>query len=206
MSEDNKKQEEEPKKIIISGTNNRYQMNKLIKPKNTASEVKKRVESEKWSFSESYYEYNSQLKLIKDLSGNELFDEMSKIVVHEINKKISGYKQQDKLKKIFDEDKFLTFENIIQKLIDCELKCYYCKAELKVLYDISRQMTQWSVDRIDNDKGHNIGNYYIACLECNLKRRRRSDDKFLFTKQMNLVKIPSSGLSGTEGENNNPSL
>ena len=124
--------------------------------------------------------------------------------MNEINKKISGYKQQDKLKKLFDEDKFLTFENIIQKLIDCELKCYYCKSELKVLYDISRQMTQWSVDRIDNDKGHNIGNYYIACLECNLKRRRRSDDKFLFTKQMNLVKISSSGSS--EGENNNPSL
>jgi len=197
---------EEPKKIIISGTNNRYQMNKLIKPKNTSSEVKKRVESEKWSFPESNYEYSSQLKLIMDLSynNNESFDEISKIVVNEINKKISGYKQQDKLKKLFDEDKFLTFENIIQKLIDCELKCYYCKSELKVLYDISRQMTQWSVDRIDNDKGHNIGNYYIACLECNLKRRRRSDDKFLFTKQMNLVKISSSGSS--EGENNNPSL
>ena len=197
---------EEPKKIIISGTNNRYQMNKLIKPKNTSSEVKKRVESEKWSFPESNYEYSSQLKLIMDLSynNNESFDEISKIVVNEINKKISGYKQQDKLKKLFDEDKFLTFENIIQKLIDCELKCYYCKSELKVLYDISRQMTQWSVDRIDNDKGHNMGNYYIACLECNLKRRRRSDDKFLFTKQMNLVKISSSGSS--EGENNNPSL
>jgi len=201
MSEDNKKQEEEPKKIIISGTNNRYQMKKLMNP---AAEVKKRVESEKWSFSESYYEYNSQLKLIKDLSGNELFDEMSKIVVHEINKKISGYKQQDKLKKILDEDKFLTFEDVICKLIECQLKCYYCKAELKVLYDISRQMTQWSVDRIDNDKGHNIGNYYIACLECNLKRRRRSDDKFLFTKQMNLVKMP--GLSEAEGKNNKPSL
>ena len=197
---------EEPKKIIISGTNNRYQMNKLIKPKNTSSEVKKRVESEKWSFPESNYEYSSQLKLIMDLSynNNESFDEISKIVVNEINKKISGYKQQDKLKKILDEDKFLTFENILQKLIECQLKCYYCKAELKVLYDISRQMTQWSVDRIDNDKGHNIGNYYIACLECNLKRRRRSDDKFLFTKQMNLVKISSSGSS--EGENNNPSL
>ena len=76
----------------------------------------------------------------------------------------------------------------MQKLIECELKCYYCKSEMKVLYDISRQMTQWSVDRIDNDKGHNNDNFYIACLDCNLKRRRRSDDKFLFTKQMKLVK------------------
>ena len=36
---------------------------------------------------------------------------------------------------------------------------------------------------------YNIDNYYLACLECNLKRRRRSDDKFLFTKQMKLVKL-----------------
>lgn len=178
--------EEEQKKIVISGTNNRYQMNKLIKPR-TANENKKRVESEKWTFDESYYEYNSQLKILIDLSNN-LNNEVSKIVVQEINKKINGYKQQDKLKKILDENKFLTYETVLQKLIEYELKCHYCKSELKILYDISRQMTQWSIDRIDNDKGHNNDNFYIACLDCNLKRRRRSDDKFLFTKQMKLVK------------------
>ena len=184
-----KMSEEEHKKIVISGTNNRYQMNKLIKPK-VSNENKKRMESEKWNFHESYYEYDTQLKLIIDLSNNggEPYDEVSKTVVQEINKKFSGYKQQDKLKKILDENKFLTFETVLQKLIECELKCYYCKSEMKVLYDISRQMTQWSVDRIDNDKGHNNDNFYIACLDCNLKRRRRSDDKFLFTKQMKLVK------------------
>ena len=128
--------------------------------------------------------------MIIDLSNNggEPYDEVSKIVVQEINKKFNGYKQQDKLKKILDENKFLTFEKVLQKLIECELKCYYCKSEIKVLYDISRQMTQWSIDRIDNDKGHNNDNFYIACLDCNLKRKRRSDDKFLFTKQMKLVK------------------
>ena len=166
-------------------------MNKLIKPRNAAIEAKKRLESEKWNFDESYYEYSKQLKLITDLSLNSLND-VEKIVFQEINKKISGYKQQDKLKKIYDENKFLTFETVIQKLLECQLKCYYCKAELKVLYDISRQMTQWSVDRIDNDKGHNNDNFYIACLECNLKRRRRSDNKFLFAKQMKLVKVDST--------------
>lgn len=184
-----KMSQEEHKKIVISGTNNRYQMNKLIKPR-VANETKKRIESEKWTFDESYYEYNSQLKILIDLSNNgcEPYDNVSKTVVQEINKKFNGYKQQDKLKKILDENKFLTFEIVLQKLIECELKCYYCKSEMKVLYDISRQMTQWSIDRIDNDKGHNNDNFYIACLDCNLKRRRRSDDKFLFTKQMKLVK------------------
>jgi hypothetical protein len=119
--------------------------------------------------------------------------------------KICGYKQQDKLKKLYDENKFLTYETVIQKLLECQLKCYYCKAELKVLYDISRQMTQWSVDRIDNDKGHNNDNFHIACLECNLKRRRRTDDKFLFTKQMKLVKVDNND-DNNDKSNNNSSL
>jgi hypothetical protein len=195
---------DEPKKIVISGTNNKYQMNKLIKPRNANIEAKKRLESEKWNFDESYYAYFNQLKLIEDLSNNTL-NEVEKIVVQEINKKISGYKQQDKLKKIYDENKFLTFETVIQKLLDCKLICYYCKAELKVLYDISRQMTQWSVDRIDNDKGHNNDNFHIACLECNLKRRRRTDDKFLFTKQMKLVKVDNDN-NNDKSNNDNTSL
>jgi hypothetical protein len=196
---------DEPKKIVISGTNNKYQMNKLIKPRNSNIEAKKRLESEKWNFDESYYEYFNQLKLIENLSNNSL-NEVEKIVVQEINKKISGYKQQDKLKKLYDENKFLTFETVIQKLLDCKLICYYCKAELKVLYDISRQMTQWSVDRIDNDKGHNDDNFHIACLECNLKRRRRTDDKFLFTKQMKLVKMNDNNDNNNNNDNDNTSL
>ena len=125
--------------------------------------------------------------------------------MQEINKKINGYKHQDKLKKILDENKFLTFETVLQKLVEYELKCHYCKSELKILYDISRQMTQWSVDRIDNDKGHNNDNFYIACLDCNLKRRRRSDDKFLFTKQMKLVKVDNDD-NNDKINNNNSSL
>jgi hypothetical protein len=195
---------DEQKKVVITGTNNKYQMNKLIKPRNAENVVKKRLESEKWNFDDSYYEYLNQLKLITNLSNNSL-NNVEKIVVQEINKKISGYKQQDKLKKIYDENKFLIFETVIQKLLECQLKCHYCKAELKVLYDISRQMTQWSVDRIDNDKGHNNDNFYIACLECNLKRRRRSDDKFLFTKQMKLVKVDNDD-NNDKSNNDNTSL
>jgi hypothetical protein len=59
---------------------------------------------------------------------------------------------------------------------------------MNVLYDISREMKQWSVDRIDNDLGHNIGNFHVACLDCNFKSSRRSEEKFLFTKQLNIVK------------------
>jgi hypothetical protein len=182
--------DEIPKKINIFGTNNRYKMKQLINNDNIEKESKKRVQSEKWTFSEEYFEHSTQIKMINEILNNNFisYDDVSKIAIQEINRKISSYKQQDSLKKRYDETKFLTFKSIINKMIECELKCRYCSTEMNVLYDISRETHQWSVDRIDNDVGHNIDNYHLACLDCNLKRRRRTDEKFLFTKQLNIVK------------------
>ena len=181
--------EEESKKINITGTANRYQMKKITN-KSYDKDCKKRIESEKWSFTPDNFEYFKQIQMIKDISNNEFnfTNDVTKIAIQEINKKIYGYKQQDILKKRYDEKKFLTFESVINKMIECQLKCRYCTKEMNVLYDISREMRQWSVDRIDNDLGHNISNFHLACLDCNLKRRRRTDEKFLFTKQLNIIK------------------
>jgi hypothetical protein len=158
---------------------------------------RKRVVCEKWTFTVDDYTYTNQIETVKNIKLNvyNYTDEKSKILLQQINKKIYGYKQQDIIKKLFNNDKFIKLESVIDKMIDCELKCYYCQCEMNVLYDISREMKQWTVDRIDNDLGHNVDNFYIACLECNLKRRRRSDDKFFFTKQMKLVKVPDDTTS-----------
>ena len=189
---------QEQKTINITGTHNKYQMNKLIKERKT--EPKKREVSKKWSFPEEYYNYEKQMKLINVISvknlenkleenlEKNLEDEIIQTVIQEINKKIYGYKHQDILKKKLNVNAFIDFNCVIQKMIECELKCRYCKCEMSVLYDITREMKQWSVDRIDNDKGHNKDNFHLACLDCNLKRRRRTDEKFLFTKQLNIVK------------------
>ena len=145
--------QEETKKINIIGTNNRYKIKQLNQP--IENKIKKRVESEKWTFSEEHYKYENQIIMINDISNN-IINEISKIAIQQINKKIYSYKQQDIIKKLLNEEKFLTFESIINKMNECKLKCRYCKKEMNVLYDISREMTQWSVDRIDNDKGHNM--------------------------------------------------
>ena len=181
---------EDQKTISITGTNNKYQIKKMIKDHKLEKEVKKRVVSEKWSFSDECFLYSYQIQVLNNIFENNYQnnDEISRIAIQEINKKIYVYKQQDTLKKHYDSEKFLTFESVIKKLIESELKCRYCKCEMSILYDVSREMKQWSVDRIDNDKGHNIDNFHLACLDCNLKRRRRTDEKFLFTKQLNIVK------------------
>jgi hypothetical protein len=176
------------KQISILGTNNRYQMKKVMKKEKV---IKKRLESENWSFSSDYFSYEKQIYLLDCIYNNNFKEEIQpiiKIMIQQIHQKITGYKQQDLLKTHFLKEKFITFENIVKKLFDCQLKCYYCINEMTILYDITREMKQWTVDRIDNDFGHNIDNYHLSCLDCNLKRRKRTDEKFRFTKQLQLIK------------------
>ena len=183
--------EDNSKTISISGIHNKRQIRNLNSEPGAMKIAKKRVQSEKWSFSNENFEYLNQLQMVKNIFNNEFRhndDDVSKIALQEINKKISGYKQQDRIKKRYDEPQFLTLESVIIKMVECELKCRYCRGEMDVIYDISRESRQWSVDRINNDQGHNLTNFHLACLECNLKRRRRTDEKFLFTKQLNIVK------------------
>jgi hypothetical protein len=183
--------EDNSKTIHISGIHNKRQVKNLNSEPGAMKIAKKRVQSEKWSFSNENFEYLNQLQMVKNIFNNEFRhndDDVSKIALQEINKKISGYKQQDRIKKRYDEPQFLTLESVILKMVECELKCRYCRGEMDVIYDISRESRQWSVDRINNDLGHNLTNFHLACLECNLKRRRRTDEKFLFTKQLNIIK------------------
>ena len=172
------------KKIHIHGTNNRYQIKKLIK-NDANKKVKKRIVSESWDFT---LEQDNQLIILNRLFLSENKTEESKIMLQQIKQKIRSYKQQDVLKNLWNKDSFIDIGHVIQKMIDSKLLCYYCKHQMYVLYEVSREMKQWTIDRIDNDKGHNNDNYHLACLECNLKRRRQTDAKFLFTKQLKIVR------------------
>jgi len=172
---------------------------KRIKEKKTLQNVKpkiqkKRVECANWNIDDAFFKYERQMSNLKNVQHNNYksTNYFEKLTLQQISKKIIGYKQQDLHKKIYNPNMFLNLKCVIDKIIECELKCYYCTCEMNLLYDISREMKQWTVDRINNDLGHNIDNFFLACLECNLKRRRRNDEKFLFTKQLKIVKINTS--------------
>ena len=181
------------KQINITGQANRYQIKKLTQEK---IKDKKRVETKKWELELEYFQYNKQLQLLTDISNNILNvyenedkdTNATKILINQIEKKITSYKQQDIDKKILNNEKKINLTCIIDKLNENEIKCYYCKCEMLILYENVRDSKQWTVDRINNDIGHNIDNFVLACLDCNLKRRCKSADKFLFTKQLNIIK------------------
>jgi len=179
---------EDEKKITILGTSNRYQINKLKKEEKV---TKIRKAAEKMGLPDEYYLLENQEIIIADLKDKTkkfLNLEHHKQVLGQIEKKLSSYKQQDILKKRYDELLFIKSEDTLKLLHESGLNCHYCREKTFLLYDLVREMNQWTLDRINNDVGHNVENVLISCLECNLKRRRTGKDAFLFTKQLNIVK------------------
>jgi hypothetical protein len=188
-NEENYENNEDTKKnIIITGTNNRYLIKRANRVKN---EVKKREIINKYNINETFLNYDTQLEMIKEMQNNIKNDDLSReklILKQELEKKIQSYKQQDLIKNKYDENKFIAFSSVLQKLIDTNMRCYYCNCNVLVLYEIVRELTQWSVDRINNEEGHNKDNFVISCLNCNIKRRKTNSNKFLLSKQLNLIK------------------
>jgi len=176
------------KKVLITGTSNRYQINKLKKEE---PKIKLRQIKTKSGLPDELYLSENQEQIINELYNKTDLSETAnyKIIKQQLENKLGSYKQQDLLKKRYDELSFIAFNDTIKKLYESKLCCHYCQSNLFIMYDIVREMSQWTLDRINNDIGHNTDNVVISCLDCNLKRRRTGKDAFLFTKQLNIVKI-----------------
>jgi 5-methylcytosine-specific restriction endonuclease McrA len=75
-------------------------------------------------------------------------------------------------------------EQVLSELMACKLTCHYCNIKCFILYNEVLSKTQWTVDRIDNNYGHNKGNIVIACLNCNLRRGTMDSERFRLGKQL----------------------
>jgi hypothetical protein len=166
LSNDKKKEDtrtiekREPKKRMVTGTNRWISINP----------------SEQYSYVQEIHE--------KKIEHREPCD----FILQQIGQKINGYKGQDIHKKLYNEDYFINIEQVLELMVKSNNLCFYCKSRVHVLYENVREPLQWTLDRIDNEIGHNKGNLVISCLSCNLKRRRKSKDAFLFTTQLNIVR------------------
>jgi len=173
------------KKIVIIDT---ILQNKHIKKINCIKEKKMRVETKTWGLNENELSHQTQLNMLFNKVDKVEKDKYMSMLISHIKTKICSYKQQDIVKKKLDEEQFVTFEEVIKLLKNCGLTCHYCSEHVFILYEKVRETKQWSLDRINNDIGHNSANLVIACLECNLKRRRTNKDAFMFTKNMVIVR------------------
>jgi hypothetical protein len=137
---------------------------------------------------EYYDNYDKQLASIKNIYIQSIHNHQ---IIYEKNhflqalkKKLASYKQQD-IKKTYDEyANFITLENIIEKLVSCSMKCYYCNTNTLILFKNVREENQWTLDRLNNYDEHSNANTIICCLKCNLQRRRKNSTKFKFSKQL----------------------
>ena len=121
-------------------------------------------------------------------------DSVEHTVLHrleqQVRAKIAGYKAQDCEKGLFLESGFVVLRNIFDLFRSSELKCFYCKTQVALLYEYVREPRQWTLERLDNSRGHNRDNVVLACLSCNLRRRCMNSEKYVRTKELaNIVKV-----------------
>ena len=115
------------------------------------------------------------------------------IIIDHIKQKIGGYRAQDQLKEKYCAAEFVDIARVFEMLVSCNMECHYCKNPVMLLYEYVREPRQWSLDRIDNSRGHVRDNLLIACLTCNLRRRTIKTERYELTKKC--VNIRREGLS-----------
>ena len=133
------------------------------------------------------FDIKYQVNDIKKIFGNCEFP-YKMIYISELKKKLSSYKQQDIRKNKLDNDLFITFDELIEKMIISKHRCFYCKKLCKVLFKDLRDPDQWTLERKDNSIGHNTENVEICCYKCNIKRGTKNSEAFRFAKQMKIIK------------------
>lgn len=146
------------------------------------------VSIKKSLYDDSYYDIELHKKWVEMLLKQEDFNE-KQIVLHELKTKFNSYKSQDKYKHKFDKEKHITFDELIEKLNECKLKCYYCNIDMFLFHSKKRICNQWSLERLNNNLGHYTSNTCIACLKCNLQRRTDNYEYFKQGKSLVIQKI-----------------
>ena len=133
------------------------------------------------------FPHDAQVEMITKLYNNIPFTYENEIA-KDIKRKHLSYIQQDKLKRVYDFNVGISYEQTLEKLFLSGLKCHYCDCNLSIIYKYKRLPEQWSLDRIYNEQGHSFDNVLVSCLRCNLSRRCQNSEKFLFTKKLKVIK------------------
>jgi hypothetical protein len=134
----------------------------------------------KWTFSPT--------DLLPIHQQHHLFDKSKQpFIYQQIKNKLSSYRCQDIDKKIHKIENQMDLSGVLHKFEESNLLCFYCKEIVFILYDNVRDPRQWTLERLDNKKGHVFDNVVIACLSCNLRRRTMKYERYVLTKEIKTV-------------------
>lgn len=194
------------KKIDIVGKRNQDKMKQMADP-GAVIERKKRggaaalavmvaLEEEIYDVSQSLvltmlkeYIADKSLGVSRSSSPSSSLSPSTEVVIREIDAKRKAYIYQDKNHNIYDPRYTVTNDRIVELLVGAELLCHYCREICQVAYKEAMCRRQWTLDRIDNNYGHNDTNVVIACLDCNLKRGTMDSERFRLGKQFTFRKV-----------------
>ena len=143
----------------------------------------------KWTIDDTFFTHDKQLEVLRRLIADDPTLEERNFFKKEIKNKLDGYARQDVANGIHVHDlTIISLDATIELLLISKLRCAYCRECCELIYKDVMAPRQWTLDRLDNDQGHNNGNVAIACLACNLQRRTMDAERFKFGKQLRIVK------------------
>jgi hypothetical protein len=89
--------------------------------------------------------------------------------------KIRGYHRQDQnAGRTIDDDNYIDYEWMMNKLVKSDYKCYYCKCCFEFNINKEDKITSnLSFDRVDSKKSHIKSNCVVACVLCNTSKSNK---------------------------------
>jgi len=189
------------KKIDIQGKRNQDKMKQMDDPE---AVIERKTTKNRMILPDQFYTSDQSLGLIllKEYVANSSLGVMPtnlmidpdnarllSYIIREIDTKRKAYIYQDKHHEIYDPRFSITTDRIVELLVAAELLCFYCREICQVSYKEAMCRRQWTLDRTDNNYGHNDANVVIACLDCNLKRGTMDAERFRQGKQFTFRKV-----------------
>ena len=147
------------------------------------------TETAKWIFTpdDLAHQHDFLSLCINNDTNINVHNKVRDFIYSQIRTKIAGYKVQDKKKGLFCDEEFVNEKDVLDILHKYNLHCYYCKETAMILYSFVREPKQWTLERLDNDIGHNRDNVVLSCLQCNLRRRCILSERYVQTKEMSRI-------------------
>ena len=191
------------KKIDIIGKRNQDKMKQMADPE---SVIERKVAKNRGGAGLTDNVYEPEQSLVLDMLKASVADKSLGVsaasssspssspavlayVIREIDTKRKAYIYQDKHHQIYDPRYTITTDRSVELLVSADLLCHYCREICQVAYKEAMCRRQWTLDRTDNNYGHNDANVVIACLECNLKRGTMDAERFRAGKQFTFRKV-----------------